>query len=199
MSLSPDSIVDEKFDQWTRGKDAVAARISVFERIREIPYAVVPDLIDSQRYIDILSIRRGSCSPKHFLLCEMFRRLGLMTLFIVVPFRWGERAEVMADFPGRLLELADRMPLSHHLACRVDIEGRLVLVDATLDSPLAKVDLPVNLSWDGFSDTVLPMTPLGPEEIFHPVEAFRMKPRTDAHSLAFYDELNARLEDVRRM
>ncbi len=198
MSLAG-SIVDEKFDQWTRGKDAVAARISVFEGIREIPYAVIPHLIDAERYIEILSLGRGSCSPKHFLLCEMFRRLGLLTLFVVVPFRWGERAEVVADSPERLLELADQMPLSHHLACRVEIEGRLVLVDATLDSALAGAGMPVNLDWDGFSDTQLPMTPLGPEEIFHPSEAYLMKPRTDAASLAFYDELNARLEDARRI
>lgn len=198
MSLSR-SIVDETFNQWTHGKDAVAARISIFEHIREIPYAVVPDLIDSERYTDILTLWRGSCTPKHFLLCEMFRRLGLMTLFVVVPFRWGERAELIAGFPEYLLDLANRMPLSHHLACRVEIDGGFVLVDATLDSPLAKVELPVNLDWDGFSDTELPMTPLGPEEVFHPLEAYRMKPRTDAHSLAFYDELNARLEDARRM
>ena len=198
MSLAS-SIVDEKFNQWVRGKNAVAARISVFEGIREIPYAVVPDLIDAERYTEILSLGRGSCSPKHFLLCEMFRRLGLLTLFVVVPFRWGERAELVADSPARLLELARQMPLSHHLACRVEIDGHLVLVDATLDSALARAEMPVNLDWDGFSDTQLPMTPLGAEEVFHPSEAYLMKPRTDATSLAFYDELNARLEDTRRI
>ncbi len=198
MSLAIDSIVDEKFNQWVRGKDAVAARISVFEGIREIPYAVVPELIDAGRYTEILELGRGSCSPKHFLLCDMFRRLGLPALFVVYPFRWGERAELVADFPERLLELANEMPLSHHLACRVEIDGHLVLVDATLDSALARAKMPVNLDWDGFSDTELPMTPLGPEEVFHPSEAYLMHPRTDATSLAFYDELNARLEDARR-
>jgi hypothetical protein len=197
MPTATRSIVDEKFNQWVHGKDDVAARRSVFEGIREIPYAVVPELIDAARYTEILSVGRGSCSPKHFLLADMFSRLGLTTLFTVFPFRWGERAEVVADFPQRLLELARRMPLSHHLACRVEIEGRLVLVDATMDSALARADMPVNLNWDGVSDTGLPMTPLGPEEIFHPSEAHRMQPRTDPVSLAFYDELNARLEEAR--
>ena len=82
MSLALDSVIDEKFNQWVRGKDAVAARISVFEGIREIPYAVVPELIDAGRYAGILELGRGSCSPKHFLLCEMFRRLGLPALFV---------------------------------------------------------------------------------------------------------------------
>jgi hypothetical protein len=197
MPTATRSIVDEKFKQWVHGKDDVAARRSVFEGIREIPYAVVPELIDAARYPEILSVGRGSCSPKHFLLADMFSRLGLVTLFTVFPFRWGERAEVVADFPQRLLELARQMPLSHHLACRVEIDGRLVLVDATMDSALARADMPVNLYWDGKSDTGLPMTPLGPEEIFHPSEAHRMQPRTDAVSLAFYDELNARLEEAR--
>ncbi len=199
MSLATDAIVDEQFNQWIRGKDAIAARISVFEGIREIPYAVVPDLIDAERYTEILDRGRGSCSPKHFLLCDMFWRLGLATLFVVYPFRWGERAELVADLPDRLLKLARQMPLSHHLACRVEINGRLVLVDATLDSALAKAEMPVNRDWDGFSDTELPMTPLGQEEVFHPSEAYLMQPRTDANSLAFYEELNARLEDARRM
>ena len=70
-------------------------------------------------------------------------------------------------------------------------------VDATLDSPLASVDLPVNRCWDGFSDTLLPMTPCGEEEVYHPLEAFRMQPRSDEASLTFYDELNACLEMVR--
>jgi len=198
MSTITDTILDEKFRQWTAGKDAVQARISIFEHVRDIPYAVLPDLIDAERYIDILRLGKGSCTPKHFLLGSMFERLGLLVLFAVYAFQWGERAELLDDYPQQLKEMSREMPPSHHLACRVEINGKLVLVDATLDSPLIKADLPVNEYWDGFNDTELPMTPIGEEELYHPVEAHLMQARYDSKSLAFYDELNTCLELVRQ-
>ncbi len=197
MSIATDVVLDEKFWRWTRGRDPVQARMSIYEKVRDIPYAVVPELIDAERYVDILRLGRGSCTPKHFLLGDMFQRLGLLVLFAVYPFRWGERAEVLDDYPQPLKELARGLPLSHHLACKVEIDGRLVLVDATLDPPLANADLPVNRHWNGFNDTMLPITPCGDEEIYHPSEAHLMRARYDDKSLAFYDELNACLEMVR--
>jgi len=198
MSTVTDTILDDKFRQWTGGKDPVQARISIFEHVRDIPYAVLPNLINAERYIDILTLGKGSCTPKHLLLGNMFERLGLLVLFAVYAFQWGERAEVLDDYPQQLKEMSRELPPSPHLACRVEINGKLVLVDATLDSPLAKVDLPVNQYWDGFSDTLLPVTPIGEEELYHPMEAYLMQARYDAQSLAFYDELNTCLEMVRQ-
>ena len=199
MSIATDAILDDKFRRWTRGKDPVQARISVYEKIRDIPYAVLPDLIDAERYVDILKLGRGSCTPKHFLLGNMFQRLGLLVLYAVYPFRWGERAEVLDDYPQQLRELSRELPVSHLLACKVEIAGNLELDDATMDPPLANAELPVNQKWDGFSDTLLPMTPCGEEEVFHPSEAHLMQARYDEKSLAFYDELNASLEIVRHL
>jgi len=197
MSGVTDRIIDEKLQEWAGGKDPVSARIAVFEHVRDIPYAIVPELIDAKRYIDIVKINRGSCTPKHFLLGEMFQRLGLLVLFAVYPFYWGERADILENYPAKLRRMAESRPTGHHLAAKVEIEGRFVLVDATLDMPLARLGLPVNRNWDGFSDTRLPMTPTGEEIIFHPVEAHRMKPVTDKQSLAFYSELNSCLQSAR--
>jgi len=192
-------IVDEKFREWTDGMDAVRARINIFEKIRDIPYAVIPELIDAEKYRDIISMNRGSCTPKHFLLCTMFQKLGMLVLFVVYPFWWGERAEIVEDYPEQLKNMARELPLGHHLACKVEINGRLVLVDATLDSPLKNIELPVNCSWDGFSDNLLPMEPCGEEQIYHPLEAYLMQPRSDERSLAFYAELNSCLQNIRQL
>jgi hypothetical protein len=191
---------EEKFRQWAQGKDATQARISIFENVRDIPYAVVPELINAEKYVDILTLNRGSCTPKHFLLGSMFQRLGVLVLYAVYPFRWGDRAEVLDDYPSELIRLAQEQPPSYHLACRVEINGRLVLVDATLDSPLRKANLPVNQHWDGFSDTVLAIEPRGEEELYHPSEAYLMQPRDyDENMLEFYNQLNRCLEDARRL
>jgi len=192
-------MVDEKFREWTRGKDAVPARISIYQKIRDIPYAVIPELNDAERYVDILRLGKGSCTPKHFLLGNMFQRLGLMVLYAVYPYRWDDYG---IYYPPRLRRLAEELPTSYHLACKVDIDGELVLVDATLDSALTsqtlkRFGLTVNKDWDGVSNTLLPMNPHGEEQLYHPSEAYLMKAEYDEKSLAFYRELNSWFEEIR--
>ncbi|MDD5287739.1 MAG: hypothetical protein PHY28_01325 [Dehalococcoidales bacterium] len=193
------NVLDEKFKEWTEGKNPLQARINIFEKIRDVPYAIIPEFIDYQGYIGVLKAGRGSCSPKHFLMCEMFQRLGLTVLFVVYPHRWDERAELLGNYSSKLKRMAQALPVSHHIACKVEIEGRFVLVDATLDLPLVKAGLPVNKAWDGRNDTMLPMTPCGDEDWYHPSEAHLMRASTDEQSLAFYAEVNAFLEWVRRL
>ena len=188
--------IEEKFREWTQGKDAADARVSIYQRIRDIPYAVIPELIDAKRYADILKLGKGSCAPKHFLLCDMYQRLGMVVLYVVYPFKWDE---LEIDYPPRLRRLAEAVPTSHHLACRVDIGGELVLVDATLDPPLKRLGLPVNMDWDGISNTLLPVNPCGEEQLYHPSEAYLTQARPDEESLVFYNELNSWLEEIRRL
>ena len=189
-------IVEEQFKQWVRGKTKVEARVTIFQSIRDIPYAVIPELNDTERYPDILRVGKGSCMPKHLLLCNMYQRLGLTVLYAVYPFRWDE---LEIDYPPKLRRLAKAMPPGHHLACKVDIDGRLVLVDATLDPPLERLGLPVNKKWDGESDTLLPIKSGDGEEIYHPSEAYGLQSQPDEKALIFYNELNLLLDKVRRL
>jgi len=189
-------LVEQKFREWTQDKNAVEARVSIYQRIRDIPYALIPELVDAERYVEILKLGKGSCTPKHFLLCDMYQRLGMLVLYVVYPFRWDD---VEIDYPSRLRRLAEELPTSYHLACRVDIDGELVLVDATLDPALARLGLPVSKEWDGVSNTLLPMNPCGEEQLYHPSEAYLMQARYDQKTLAFYNEFNSWLEDVRRL
>ncbi len=189
-------IISRKLLEWTHGMSAEDARITIFYRIRDIPYAVLPELNDPERFVDIVKLNRGSCTPKHFLLCNMFQKIGLEVLYVVYPFLWGD---FEALYPPELRDLARTMPMSYHLACKVDIQGNLVLVDATIDPALQKLGLPVNNKWDGFSETLLAMNPCGEEQLYHPSEARLMQPQnTDEKSLAFYNGLNSWLERVRR-
>jgi len=61
------------------------------------PLAVVPEIMDYRGYRNILKTGKGSCSPKHFLLSEMFYRLGLPVLYVVYPHRWDEIAGIMEN------------------------------------------------------------------------------------------------------
>jgi hypothetical protein len=188
-------LFEQKFREWTEGKDAVQARINIYRQIRDIPYGVIPELNHPEKYIEILNLRMGSCTPKHFLLGNMFQRLGLLVIYAAYPFRWYEDT---IEYPPDLKRLARELPVSHHLACRVEINGRFILIDATLDPPLKKLGLPVNEDWDGFSDTILPMTPCGEEELYHPSEALLIQPQYDETALAFYRKLNAYFQSARQ-
>lgn len=189
------NIVERKLHEWAQGKSSEDTRIAVFYKIRDIPYAVIPELNNPRRYHDILELNRGSCTPKHFLLCHIYQKIGLEVLYAVYPFRWSDFGAV---YPPELQELAAVMPISYHLACKVDIAGKLVLVDATIDPALQKIGLPVNKEWDGFSDTLLAVNPCGEEQLYHPSEAYFLQPAIiDEKSLAFYSRLNSWLEKTR--
>jgi len=188
-------IVEDTFREWTEGKTLAESLIAVFERIRDIPYAVHPEINSTERYPEILSRGSGSCTPKHFLLYDMFRRLGMSVLYLIYPFRWDETG---MDYPPRLRTMSGQLPVSHHLACLVEIGGRLTLVDATVDPALKVLGLPVNECWDGISDTLLPVEPCGETQIYHPSEAHLMQVQRDHRALEFYTGLNKWLESVRR-
>jgi len=189
-------IVNHKLREWVQGKSATEARITIYCMIRDMPYAVTPELNNPERYLDVLKLNTGSCMPKHLLLCNMYQRIGLEVLFAVYPFRWDE-FELL--YPPELRKLAKDMPTSYHLACKVNIDGKITLVDATLDPALEKVGLPVNKEWDGKKDTLLAVIPCDEEQLYHPSEAHLVQPRPlDKKSLAFYNGLNSWLEKVRR-
>jgi len=189
-------IVDEKVHEWTQGKQDEDARIAIYCEIRNMPYAVIPELDDSVQYVRILELNKGSCTPKHLLLCHMYQKIGLEVLYAVYPFRWTDFEGI---YPPELQEMAEVMPVSYHLACRVDISGNLVLVDATIDPGLERLGLPVNKRWNGFSDTLLAVDPCGEEQLYHPSEACLMQPpKIDEQSSVFYTALNSWLETIRR-
>ena len=191
-------VIEDKFREWTKGKNAVEAKVNIYERIRDIPYAAIPEIADSKRYVEILNLGKGSCTPKHLLLGDMYQRLGMQVLYVVYPFRWDNIEDLKIDYPSQLRKLAEELPTSYHLACKVDIDGEFVLVDATLDPALERLGLPVNKEWDGISNTVLPINPCGEEQLYHPSEAGFIQSQTDGESRAFYDELNLWLDKARK-
>jgi hypothetical protein len=151
-------LVDEKFTEWTAGLDVTDALISVFEYIRDIPYSLAVPMTDPDTAPEqILMVGRGYCGPKHYLLGEMYRRLGYEVVYATFPFLWNDPDLL---YPPALRQLATGLPVAHHLACRVRINNRWVLVDATWDLPLKRAGFPVNENWDGQADTLCAVKPL---------------------------------------
>ena len=187
-------IISEKLSRWTTGQNPLEARISVFRKIRDIPYAIIPEVIHPQKYLDILKINKGSCSPKHFLLADLLERLGLTIFYSVWQFLWKD---IPIEWPLELKKLVEEMPVNTHLALRVKIEDEFVLVDATLDPKLKILGLPIN-DWDGKGNTLLPIQPLGEESWHSREEREAMVPDFEEKSLSFYQKLNYWMEKVRK-
>lgn len=191
-----EALILQRFDEWRAGKDPAEARISIFERIRDIPYAVNPETLDSEKGPEeMLRKNRGSCQPKHRLLGDMFERLGISIFYVIYRFRWDELG---IDYPGHLKALSKRMPVTRHISCRAGIGDDLVLVDATCDLPLEKIGVTVNRTWDGFSNLALPFHPVEEEAIYHSSEKAPLPPPSFSNiETEFYLSLNKWLEEVR--
>ena len=154
------SLVNQRFSEWTAGLDVHHSMTSIFYHIRDIPYSIV----SGSRFHDalcagelLLENGRGFCAPKHYLLAEMYKRLNVPVVFATFPFLWNDPK---IRYPPELRKLASGLPVAYHLACRVQIGCRWVLVDATWDPPLGSVGFPVNEYWDGYADTRCAVTPL---------------------------------------
>ncbi len=144
--------ISEKFNLWTKGLGELESRIAVFNHIRDIPYALVPEIPDLKEWAcSILDNDKGSCSPKHILLGLMFEKLGIKVKYGVYPFSWDDPG---VKYPQELRKLSKIIPQGYHCAVKALIDGRWVLVDATWDLFVGKLGFPVNLDWDGLSGTL---------------------------------------------
>jgi len=112
--------VEETFREWTRGKSLTEARISVFEHIRDIPYAIIPELRDPRVGTEkILEIQKGGCQPKHYLLGLYFGKLGISVKYVTYEFLWEDSA---GRYPVDLKEMIKGLPPAYHLAVKAEIE-----------------------------------------------------------------------------
>jgi hypothetical protein len=142
-------IVLAKFQEWTDGMNQRDASISVYDHIRDIPYAVVHGRNPETAQEEMLMQNKGSCTAKHTLLSDMFEKLGIGTRYVSHIFSW---TDLSRQYPKDLAELALQMPHSDHLFCQAHIDGDWVNVDATWDSALKNSGFPVNEYWNGISD-----------------------------------------------
>ena len=151
------SIIESTLSEWTRSLTPEESRVAIFEKVRDIPYFVDPEMLSLEKGPEkMLECNGGSCSPKHFLLGMMYDRIGLSVRYCTYSFWWCDQE---ADYSEKVLSLAKKIPVTYHLVCEVLIGERWVLVDATWDPALEVAGFPINKEWDGISDTTLAVIP----------------------------------------
>ena len=196
-------IIFDTFQEWTSGLNPRQCRIEIFEHIRDIPFGLIPELVDPEELpVYILTHGKGSCSPKHFLLGIMYEMLHIPIKYATYSFYWNEQD---TKYPGELRKLAEHMPLQYHIACKGFINQKWILLDATYDPPLKKAGFPINETWDGMSETLNAVKPF--DEIIHKnvkelieymgIKTAQLTDTENSLNQNFFYELGKWLEDVR--
>lgn len=198
------NIVLEKFASWTQGLNPEKARIALFNRIRDIPYYLVPQVDDPCEWgASILRTDKGSCSPKHYLLGFLFSKLNIPVRYATYPFKWDMQPIKYTD---ELKSLAQGSPVGYHVACQAYIDNRWILVDATWDSALRRGGFLVNDNWDGRKETqnaVLPLQEVIHESLQERLDYVREKKKLFSESekatyAKFIEQFNLWLEGIRK-
>lgn len=185
--------------------DHKEAKISIFNHIRNIPYAIVPEFRNPEVGTSgILDLNKGSCQPKHFLLAVFFDRLNIPVKYVSYPFKWQDQP---LKFPDNFKEILEGLPVSYHLACKAYIEYKWISVDATYDPALKTAGFPVTEEWNGFEDTKNAVMPI--EEIIHEsleerlsyelAQKSRYSEKEKLLSGEFVEKLNSWLVNIRKI
>lgn len=114
----------------------------VYRRIRDFPFEMGSsrgDYSKDLRYI--MENKRGSCSPKHYLLGYLCEKMGLSVVYVTYPFYWIDQP---LCYPECIRHMIKDFSTVYHLAIKVYLERKYFLLDATWDSSLAKAGFPVN-------------------------------------------------------
>jgi transglutaminase-like putative cysteine protease len=154
-----DDPIRAALDEWTTGRDPVAARIALFERVRDLPYQYPA----SRDPLEVLRRRSGSCSGKHYLLGELFRRQGLPVRHMLCTHRFNDSPLPFPEHMQDLLRKNEIVDLHDYL--QVSIDGTWIDIDATWPLPMRDFGLPATDDWDGKSPMNLTVIPDEHEEI----------------------------------
>jgi transglutaminase-like putative cysteine protease len=148
-----EQLIETTLREWTNGLDKQAARIRVFERVRDLPYSYP----SSRDPVEVLRGGRGSCSGKHYLLGEFFRRLGMNVRHMVCTHRFNESPIGFPEELQAMLRKNEIVDVHDYLQIRVGDEW--IDVDATWPLALRDFGFPVNEDWDGRSPMLLSVVP----------------------------------------
>ena len=195
-SPSGTDLLGQALQRWTERCDPLRARVVVFEHVRDFGY-VYPASRDP---VEVLRLERGSCSGKHYLLGELFRRTGLRVRHMICSHRFNESPIVFPEPMQHLLEKNEIVDCHDYL--QVEIDGEWVDVDATWERGLREFGFPVNEEWDGRSPMVLSVVPedlavveRDPERVKEELLS-KLTPRQRALRRQFLEALSAWVQEL---
>jgi transglutaminase-like putative cysteine protease len=189
-------LIRQTLSEWTRDCDPRRARIVVFERVRDLPYAYP----SSRDPVTVLQQRFGSCSGKHYLLGDMFRMLGLHVRHMICTHRFNESP---LPFPLPMQEMLRKNEIVDlHDYLQIAVGEGWIDIDATWERGLREFGFPVNEDWDGMRPMVLSVVPedyavaeRDPERLKEELLS-KLTPRQRAMRKQFLDALSSWIQEL---
>lgn len=124
-----------------------------FYFIRDIPYRYLEGTFEDQ-INSVIQGRGGSCTPKHYVLGELFKQLGATVEYALINFKWED---LQIDFPENINKIIGDLPEMTHTYLLLVEGDKKHIVDATWDGAIYDLGFP-ELHWtsEGTSLAVIP-------------------------------------------
>jgi hypothetical protein len=124
--------------------------IDIFNRIRKIPYKIIDVEYSLANSHNLIKSNGASCTPKHIVLADMYKTLGIESRLCVHKFRW---ADLGISFNDKILTLLNQSPIDFHTNLEIKIHNEWINIDATWDDKLIDIGFPGTKFWDGKTST----------------------------------------------
>jgi len=131
--------------------------VCAFDRVRDIPYGSTGE----RRPEEIIRQNLGSCSGKHLLLSGLFETMGYETQIVTCMHYFNDAIPPGNAYPAALKHiLKNERVIDFHHYVLLNQSGDWLKVDATWDMGIEGFGFPVNVAWDGKSDTKIAVAPI---------------------------------------
>jgi len=140
------SEIQSIIEKWTKNQSFEAKIITLFEKVRDIPYGN----IGSRNPIDVYHKNKGTCSGKHALLKALYKEIGVEVKDYIIMHKFNN---LPIEFPQNLKNILNKSTIiDPHNFLKIKINNQWFTVDVTWDKSLKKLGFPINENWDGKSN-----------------------------------------------
>jgi len=140
------SEIQSIIEKWTKNQSFEAKIITLFEKVRDIPYGN----IGSRNPIDVYRKNKGTCSGKHTLLKALYKEIGVEVKDYIIMHKFNN---LPIEFPQNLKNILNKSTIiDPHNFLKIKINNQWFTVDVTWDKSLKKLGFPINENWDGKSN-----------------------------------------------
>lgn len=151
------SYYSKTLEAWCSHLPAEKRLVCAFEKVRDIPYGSTGE----RRPEKLIKQNSGSCSGKHLLLSGLFEEMGYETQIVTCMHYFNDAIPPGNAYPSPLQNiLENERVIDFHHYVLLNQAGNWLKVDATWDVGIESFGFPVNVFWDGKSDTTVAVVPI---------------------------------------